>query len=115
MENISFENLPFAVSKLLETVTNIESLLLENGNKKEQANPNSLLTVPQAAEFLSLIVPTVYSMISKGILPCMKRSKRVYFTRHELLTYLKDGKKKTLDKIAIEAGTCIKKKSTHKK
>ena len=61
------------------------------------------LTIQEAAEFLSLTVPTMYSKVSKGELPVMKRSKRLYFSRTELLEYLKDGRKKSNAEIEQEA------------
>jgi len=62
-----------------------------------------LLTIKEAAEFLSLTVPTMYSKVSKGELPVMKRSKRLYFSRTELLDYLKHGRKKSNAEIEQEA------------
>lgn len=67
------------------------------------AQPEQLLTIQEAAEFLSLAVPTMYSKVSKGELPVMKRSKRLYFSRTELLEYLKDGRKKSNAEIEQEA------------
>ena len=65
--------------------------------------PEQFLTIQEAAEFLSLTVPTMYSKVSKGELPVMKRSKRLYFSRTELLEYLKDGRKKSNAEIEQEA------------
>jgi excisionase family DNA binding protein len=65
--------------------------------------PEQLLTIQEAAEFLSLAVPTIYSKVSKGELPVMKRSKRLYFSRTELLDYLKEGRKKSNAEIEAEA------------
>lgn len=61
------------------------------------------LTIQEAAEFLSLTVPTMYSKVSKAELPVMKRSKRLYFSRTELMEYLKDGRKKSNAEIEQEA------------
>lgn len=76
-------------------------------NKQESKTttdqPEQLLTIQEAAEFLSLTVPTMYSKVSKGELPVMKRSKRLYFSRTELLEYLKDGRKKSNAEIEAEA------------
>jgi excisionase family DNA binding protein len=58
-------------------------------------HPEQLLTIQEAAEFLSLTVPTMYSKVSKNELPVMKRSKRLYFSKNELLEYLKAGRKKS--------------------
>lgn len=72
--------------------------------------PEHLLTIQEAAEFLSLTVPTMYSKVSKGELPVMKRSKRLYFSQSELLEYLKDGRRKTNAEIEAEADAYLKKK-----
>lgn len=64
--------------------------------------PEKLLTIQEASEFLSLTVPTMYTKVSRGELPVMKRSKRLYFSRTELLDYLKQGRKST--NAEIEAG-----------
>jgi len=79
---------------------------LRNNKQESKAptdQPEQLLTIQEAAEFLSLTVPTMYSKVSKGELPVMKRSKRLYFSRTELLDYLKDGRKKSNAEIEQEA------------
>lgn len=95
-------------------LSNIENLLLdlkhtpnEQGDKLET---DELLTVQDTAKFLSLSVPTVYTLISKGELPVMKRSKRCYFSKIELIDYLKQGRKKTVSETASEAEKYLKKK-----
>lgn len=65
--------------------------------------PEKFLTIHEAAEFLSLTVPTMYSKVSKGELPVMKRGKRLYFSSIELLEYLKQGRKKSNAEIEQEA------------
>lgn len=65
--------------------------------------PEQLLTVQEAAQFLNLTVPTIYSKVSKGELPVMKRSKRLYFSSTELMEYLKEGRKKSNAEIEQEA------------
>jgi excisionase family DNA binding protein len=99
---ITFEQLPKAVTALQETINDIKQLLLE---KKDQHQPEAdeLLTVQDTAKFLSLSVPTVYGLIHKGELPVMKRSKRCYFSKIELINYLKQGRKKTNVEAAGEA------------
>jgi len=72
--------------------------------------PDQLLTVHEAAEFLNLAVATVYTMVSRGELPVMKRSKRLYFSRIELMDYLKQGRRKTLAETASEADQYLKSK-----
>lgn len=98
-------NNPFEVIEA--RLNNIETLLLDLKHKPkeqgEQPETDELLTVQDTAKFLSLSVPTVYTLISKGELPVMKRSKRCYFSKVELINYLKQGRKKTLAETASEA------------
>jgi len=106
-QTLTFEKLPEAVSQLNKKLDNIEQLLLEGGNKSTPQD--ELLTVPQAADFLSLAIPTVYTMTSRGELPFMKRSKRIYFSRFELMDYLKKGRQKTTQEIEAEADQFLSK------
>lgn len=64
---------------------------------------DQLLDIKQAAEFLNLKVPTIYSKVSKKELPVMKRGKRLYFSRMELMEYIKAGRKKSNAEIEQEA------------
>ncbi len=58
-----------------------------------------ILTVPEAAKFLRLSVPTIYGLIHKQAIPVMKQSRRCYFSKSELIEYLKKGRKCTLAEI----------------
>lgn len=88
-------NNPFEVIEA--RLNNIETLLLDIKHKpKEQGlktDTDELLTVQDTAKFLSLSVSTVYGLIHKGEIPVMKRSKRCYFSKIELINYLKSFKK----------------------
>jgi excisionase family DNA binding protein len=76
--------------------------------------PEQLLSIQQAAELLSLTVPTLYSKVSKHELPVCKApgSKRLYFSRSELMDYIKTGRKKSNADIEAEAAAYL---SNHKK
>lgn len=93
--SLTFEQLPTAVTLLTKEVSELKALLLQKSEQQPTEQPEQFLTIQQAAELLNLTVPTLYSKVSKGELPVMKRSKRLYFSRTELLEYLKAGKKKS--------------------
>ena len=88
-----------------ERLSNIEIMLLEMKHPLPTPQPEAdgLLTVPQAAAFLNLAVPTIYTHISKGTIPHFKKSKKVYFSKAELLAWLKEDRK--LSSAEIEAQT----------
>lgn len=104
MENVlTFDQLPNAVTMLTKEVNELKRLLIEKQEQHTTDQSEKLLTIQEAAEFLNLTVPTMYSKVSKGELPVMKRSKRLYFSRTELLEYLKQGRKKSFTEIEQEA------------
>jgi excisionase family DNA binding protein len=94
------------ITDISERVTaNILKAVHNDNSHTEQSE--KLLTVQEAAQLLSLKVPTVYSKVSKGELPVMKRSKRLYFSSTELMEYLKEGRKKSNAEIEQEAETYL--------
>lgn len=111
-QNLTFDQLPKAVTMLTKEVSELKCLLIEKQEQPPTNVPEQVLTVQQAAEFLNLTVPTIYSKVSKGELPVMKRSKRLYFSSTELMEYLKEGRKKSNAEIEAEAEAHL---SNHKK
>jgi len=96
-------NNPFEVIE--ERLSCIEKLILDLKLTKQvvtTAKTEELLTVQEAANFLCLTVPTVYSKVSKGELPVMKRSKRLYFSSIQLMEYIKEGAKKSNAEVDAE-------------
>ncbi len=102
MENLTFDKLPEAVTMLTKEVSELKRLFIERQETPTE-QPEQLLSIQQAAEFLSLSVPTLYSKVSKREIPVMKRGKRLYFSRTELLEYIKEGRKKSNAEIEQEA------------
>lgn len=77
-------------------LSNIETLLLDIKHApKEQAN-SDLLTITEASELLSLTTPTLYGLVHKNTIPYSKKSKRLYFSKTELLDWIKSGRRKTI-------------------
>lgn len=103
MENLTFDQLPKAVTMLTKEVGELKRLFIEKQEQTPTVLPEQLLTVQEAAQFLNLKVPSIYSKVSKGELPVMKRSKRLYFSSRELMEYIKKGRKKSNAEIEQEA------------
>jgi len=70
--------------------------------KGSDSNGSDLLTVDECAEFLSLRKQTVYGLIHQRKIPFFKKTKRVYFSKSELIKYLHSGRKKTIQEIEAE-------------
>jgi excisionase family DNA binding protein len=106
--NITFNDLPKAVSEIHNKLENIEQQLLKITNQSFDEE-DALLTVKEAAKLLSLSVPTIYGLVSRSQLPCLKKGKRLYFLKQELLNWIKSGRKKTVEEIQQEAENYLKK------
>ncbi|CAA7195872.1 helix-turn-helix domain-containing protein [Chryseobacterium potabilaquae] len=96
------------IDSIAEKVTaNILNAVRTEQQPTEQ--PEKFLTIQEAAQFMSLSVPTMYSKVSRSEIPVMKRGKRLYFSLKELTEYLRNGKKKTTAEIEAEADLYLSK------
>ncbi len=101
---LTFDQLPGAIAYLTQKMEGIERLLISTKeNQTTIKKEDELFGVTDAAEFLNLTVPTIYSKVSRGELPVMKRSKKLYFSKFDLMNYLKKGRRKTNHEMQEEA------------
>ena len=104
MENVVFTNL--SIPEIRQLFRQELETYFEANKQPEQTptdQPEQLLTIQEAAEFLSLTVPTIYSKVNRKEIPFMKRGKRLYFSSTELMEYIKKGRRKTNVEIEQEA------------
>ncbi|WP_299187923.1 helix-turn-helix domain-containing protein [uncultured Aquimarina sp.] len=105
MEELSFDKLPKAVAKLSNEVSEIKRILLQS--KDEEPEKDKLFTVKEAAEFLELSVPTIYGYVQHKQIPVMKKHKRLYFSKQELMNWIRGGRKKTIFEIQKEVDEAL--------
>ncbi len=91
-ENLTFNDLPYALSEILSKISRLE--------EKLDAVPNpvyedEVLNAQQAADLLHLALPTLYNKIAKREIPHIKKHKRLVFHRSELIEYLNEGRRGT--------------------
>ena len=97
METLTFDQLPKAISELLEKVSKIEHLLSIEDKTSEKNE--ILFSIKQASQFLNLPVSTIYGKVCRREIPVSKKGKRLIFQKNELLEWVKLGRKKTLNEI----------------
>ncbi|QEC78514.1 helix-turn-helix domain-containing protein [Mucilaginibacter ginsenosidivorax] len=97
MNKITFEELPEMVGRLFAKLEKIEALLKQH--KADDQDEDEMLTVDQAATFLNLAVPTIYSKVSRREIPVSKPGKRLYFSKSELNEYKKSGHHQTISRM----------------
>ena len=105
---ISFENLPKAVAHLVSEVEELK-LLVEKGQAPVSPQKRVPIGIEEACRIIGKAKPTVYTLVRKRVLPCYKNGKKLYFFEDELLEWITNGKKKTLQEIEKDALTDFKK------
>ena len=67
---------------------------------KQEVQFDKLLTIKEAADYLSLAKQTLYGFTSKNLIPHVKRAKRLLFKRSDLDKWLMEGRKSSRSEIA---------------
>ncbi|MGM0651151.1 MAG: helix-turn-helix domain-containing protein [Bacteroidota bacterium] len=111
MTDIRFEDLPEMVRQLNKNVDDLKTLITDKAFGKTGSDDKELLTIQEAAEFLSLTVPTMYSKTSRGELPGVcKRNGRLYFDKQVLIDWIKSGRRLSNDELQANPEALLKKK-----
>jgi excisionase family DNA binding protein len=92
--NLSFDQLPKAVGKLLGKVdyliSRIENLKdADNASDREQEN--QMMTMDEACKFIGKKRSTMYSLTSERKIPFRKRGNKLYFFKKELVEWIQSG------------------------
>lgn len=93
MNNITFEQLPQAVSMLIEKV----GLLTDKVEKvlgmtpQQHGECRTLLTLNEVAALLGKSASTIYAMTSEKRIPYRKRGNRLYFFEDEVMQWIEQG------------------------
>ena len=80
----------------------LQKLLLQE-RQTINTSEREYLNIKEASELIFLAVPTIYGLVSKREIPHFKRGKKLYFSRPDLITWLNQGRRRTINEISIEA------------
>ncbi|MFC6269432.1 helix-turn-helix domain-containing protein [Frigoriflavimonas asaccharolytica] len=99
---ISFENLPKAVAHLVSEIAKIK-FLVERKEAVKIPQKRIPIDIVEACRIIGKAKPTVYTLVRKRLIPCYKNGKKLYFFEDELLDWISQGRKKTMQEIEAEA------------
>lgn len=92
MDNITFEQLPQAVSLLIERVGQLADKVDEAlGKSPQQDGRHKLLTLNEVAALLGKSSSTIYAMTSDKRIPYHKRGNKLYFFEDEIIGWIEHG------------------------
>ena len=93
MGNITFEQLPQAVSTLIERVEQlagkVDEVLCKAAGK--DTGKRSLLSLEEVAALLGKSDSTIYAMTSEKRIPYRKRGNKLYFFEDEVMQWIEQG------------------------
>ena len=95
---ISFDNLPQAVAHLVNEIKIIKCLV-EKTPPSEVKEPRIAIGIDEACKVVDKAKSTVYTLSRKRILPSYKKGKKLYFFKDELLEWIENGRRKTMEEI----------------
>jgi excisionase family DNA binding protein len=95
-EGVGLENLPWAVARLTEEVSEIKSLLIQQANN-QPSDTDRWFNIQELCEYLpdKPSRPTVYDWVHDRIIPVHKGTKKLRFLKSEIDAWLLLGRKKT--------------------
>lgn len=92
MDRITFEQLPQAVSLLIEQVGRLADKVDSVLGKPQQQNENRrLLNLDDVSLLLDKSASTIYAMTSDKRIPHHKRGNKLYFFEDEIIRWIKEG------------------------
>lgn len=97
MKNYTFDEMPNLLAKIEKRLDKIENILSENSSTTN--SELDYIDAQKACEILKFTKATLYSKVCKRELPFYKQGNRLYFSRAELLDWIKEGKRKSVSEI----------------
>lgn len=91
MDNITFEQLPQAVSLLIERVGQLADKVEEALGNNTQQQGRRLLALDDVASLLGKSSSTIYAMTSDKRIPHHKRGNKLYFFEDEIIRWIEQG------------------------
>ncbi|PXY02484.1 DNA-binding protein [Marinifilum breve] len=92
-DELTFEKLPLAVAHLIKEVNELK-LLIES-DKKATPQERKPIGIDKASKLILKSRSTIYEYARKGLIPCYKTGRRLYFYEDELIAWINNGKRKT--------------------
>ena len=97
---ITFDTLPKAVAYLIEEISTLKAIV---ENQQSAAPAKRLpIDIDEASRVINKAKPTIYTMVRKGLIPCYKNGKRLYFYEDELLEWISQGRRKSSAELRAE-------------
>jgi hypothetical protein len=94
-ENLTFEQLPDAISEILSLVQKMETLIGAKQTESIPIDPEPLIYgINGLALYLKVSIPTAQKIKNSGKIPYSQAERTIIFRKHDVLEALSNKKKK---------------------
>ena len=94
---ITFDSLPQAIQELLQKVDVLLDLIKNYANSEKQAI-DEIMSIDDACEFLQVKKKHIYRLSMRNALPKIKKGRRLYFLKSDLISWLKQSRIESTNK-----------------
>ncbi len=94
----SEETLQLTMAEINKKLDRIK-YLIEVTAQSSSDTERDYLSSSEAAEYLKVPIGSLYNLVHRRVIPCMKRGKRLYFDRQELKNVIEKGRRKTMSEL----------------
>ncbi|MBA3766829.1 MAG: helix-turn-helix domain-containing protein [Acidobacteria bacterium] len=106
MENLVFTQLSIPEVRQLFR-QELEAFFAEHALNTSQPETDQIAGIDLAQEITGLAKPTIYGLVAQSKIPHMKRGKLLYFSKQELMDWIKQGRRKTVADMQAEADSYL--------
>lgn len=100
-KNHSFDEIPNVLARIEQRLERIEKNLAIS--KDSDQSDMDYIGIKEACKILNFTTPTLYSKVCRREIPFYKKGNRLYFSKSELLEWIRQGKRKSANEINLEA------------
>jgi excisionase family DNA binding protein len=123
-EGITFNDLPAAMSKMLNKVERLEVTLsslredIRKSTNKSTPSDHIPMSTDEVSQFLGKSKQTIYYYVQNGLIPYVRRGKNCLFFKDEILEWMERGRESvvppTIEEINAALGKRPKRTPPHK-
>ncbi len=91
------DQMPGVLKRIEKRLDKIEEILLDQ--VKREFPELDFIGAKEASEILKITLPTLYSKVCLREIPFFKKGNRLHFSKMELIQWIQEGKKKSINEM----------------
>ena len=120
-EGITFNDLPAAMSKMLNkverlevTLTSIREDIRKSNSKAANTSDHIPMSTDEVSQFLGKSKQTIYYYVQNGLIPFVRRGKNCIFFKDEILEWMERGREAVVPPTIEEINAALGERASRK-